>query len=266
MAAQLQQEYDRTVATERNGSTDQPMGRHGDSPSRGRRASSHSAEAPPPLPSRNGRPQKRKGPAGRSGPAVPVQRVNGGASKSSEAPSPPRGQSPEHQSSPLNETAEASPSDQADRLREEGAAVHLYTVVGSIIPNLDWAMFRSYVEKWIQDAGDPTDPVERVMLESLLLTHHCAGQWATKASMATDPTIQAAFGCVATKLLAETRKSGMAIQEYRSHRIPLREPLSPAVDPTGRADGAEKNSAETPPPTLSDQVSKEKNASHRSGK
>ena len=51
---------------------------------------------------------------------------------------------------------------------------------------------QKFFTNFLKEAGDPTDPVERMLLESFALAHHCAGNWSTQADRA--PRQFAAFG------------------------------------------------------------------------
>ena len=51
---------------------------------------------------------------------------------------------------------------------------------------------QKFFANFLNEAGDPSDPVERMLLESFALAHHFAGNWSTQADRAdrTSPTIR----------------------------------------------------------------------------
>jgi len=66
--------------------------------------------------------------------------------------------------------------------------------------------------------GSPTDPVERMLAEQLALAHHAVGRLlACGASRAADPEVTACHASAA-RLMAEFRRTALALMAYRGLR------------------------------------------------
>ena len=63
--------------------------------------------------------------------------------------------------------------------------------------------------------GNPTDPVERMMVENLTLANHSIGRLMVKAATANNLEQAAMYQSSATKLLAEFRRLALSIKKYR---------------------------------------------------
>jgi hypothetical protein len=75
--------------------------------------------------------------------------------------------------------------------------------------------FRLFLDKLMRDAGDPQDPVERMLLEQLTLAHFRAAQLQSEAEGAKAvEAIELRERC-SIALMAETRKMALALAEYR---------------------------------------------------
>jgi len=91
--------------------------------------------------------------------------------------------------------------------------------------------YRAFLDRIFADAGSPSDPVEVMLLEQLVLAHLRAGQLQAQAGMAEGLEAVRLYNAAAARLLAEFRKTALALKSYRE---------APA-----RRDRA---GAETPPP------------------
>ena|GEM_PF-2307198 len=67
----------------------------------------------------------------------------------------------------------------------------------------------------IADAGAPTDPVERMMIEQLQLCHHRLAILQAEASAAKTLEGVKIYNAAATRLMSEFRKSALALRDYR---------------------------------------------------
>ena len=84
---------------------------------------------------------------------------------------------------------------------------------------LDSRGYKVYLERLIEDAGNPADPVERMMLEQLALAHFRIGQLHVSAAQA--KTIEAAkvYTSATARLWGEYRRTALALRIYRT-RMP----------------------------------------------
>ena len=52
------------------------------------------------------------------------------------------------------------------------------------LKGIDWPAYKLYRDRLLADSGNPTDPVEVMLLEQLGLAHFCMGLMAAKATNA----------------------------------------------------------------------------------
>jgi hypothetical protein len=78
---------------------------------------------------------------------------------------------------------------------------------------------RAYLEHLVQDAGDPTDPIERMLLEQLGLAHFRIAQLHADAGRAQGVEAAKIYNSVAARLLGEFRRTALALRVYRA-RLP----------------------------------------------
>lgn len=83
--------------------------------------------------------------------------------------------------------------------------------------------YKVYLERLLQDAGNPTDPVERMMLEQLALAHFRIGQLQVSAGHAKALEATKIYNSAASRLLGEFRRTALALRVYRG-RVPEDKP------------------------------------------
>jgi hypothetical protein len=104
-----------------------------------------------------------------------------------------------------------------------------------------------YVTDLLQEAGNPSDPVERMLVEQLVLAHHKIGSLHAEAAGAKG-TAAALCNAAAARLMAEFRKSALALKTYRTSSAVLQAaPAKPAdLTMTTTANGStEQGTAES---------------------
>ena len=91
----------------------------------------------------------------------------------------------------------------------------LYASMAGVFQQMDTYAFKSYRDKLVADCGSPTDPIMVMMIEQIALAHFNIGRLQFRS--ATAGTIEAAraYGGLATQLLAEFRRSCVALQALR---------------------------------------------------
>jgi len=83
----------------------------------------------------------------------------------------------------------------------------------------DSAAYKVYLERLVADAGNPTDPVEIMLLEQLALAHFRIGQLHVTASRAQGTEATKILSGATSRMLGEFRRTALALRAYRS-RIP----------------------------------------------
>jgi hypothetical protein len=95
------------------------------------------------------------------------------------------------------------------------AAFGLDTQVGA-------AGYRGYLDGVLKDAGEPTDPIEVMMLEQLAFAHLGAAYLLGQAGRAEGLEAVALYNAAAARLLSEFRKSALVLRASRDPAPPRR--------------------------------------------
>lgn len=112
--------------------------------------------------------------------------------------------------------ATLTPQQQATSLREMSGAAFLYGTMGEMFGSaIEGAGYKAYRDSLLADAGSPTDPIEIMLVEQLILTHNALGRLQCKAANATQLEAIEIFNAAAARLSAEFRRSSLALAEYR---------------------------------------------------
>ena len=82
----------------------------------------------------------------------------------------------------------------------------------------DAAGYRAYLDKVRADAGNPTDPVEVMLLEQLVLAHLRSAQLQAQAGMAEGIEVIKILNAAAARLLGEFRLTASSLAAYRRTR------------------------------------------------
>jgi hypothetical protein len=79
----------------------------------------------------------------------------------------------------------------------------------------DLPSFKLYLDNFMQEAGASGDPLERLLLEQVLLGHHATGRLHFRAG--TSQNLEEVTACLAAvaRLMAECRRTTLALQTYR---------------------------------------------------
>jgi hypothetical protein len=73
-----------------------------------------------------------------------------------------------------------------------------------------------FLNSYLRDAGNPTDPIEIMLLEQFAMAHFRLGQLHIQADVATDAERLKILNAVAVRLLGELRRLALAIRLYRT--------------------------------------------------
>jgi hypothetical protein len=129
---------------------------------------------------------------------------------------------------------EPTAEQKAQNLRVRAVAAYLYGALAPLVGNaFDVATFQLYLEGFLAEAGAPTDPVERLLLEQLVLAHHVIGRLHVHAGSRQAIDEVKAYHAAAVRLMAEVRRTALALQSYRqaAAKQPSSEPQPrPAVN------------------------------------
>jgi hypothetical protein len=110
---------------------------------------------------------------------------------------------------------------QARAIEETSAAAVLATCLGKTFGTVfNSNAFKAYRDKMLEAAGHPTDPIEVMMVEQLLWAHHRVGDLHAQAAVATTMEAADMYSGAAVRLMAEYRKTSLALKEYRTPPAP----------------------------------------------
>jgi hypothetical protein len=82
----------------------------------------------------------------------------------------------------------------------------------------DAAGYRAFLDKVRADAGNPTDPVEVMLLEQLVLAHFRSAQLQAQAGTAEGLEAVKIYNSAAARLLSEFRLTALSLAAYRRTR------------------------------------------------
>jgi hypothetical protein len=106
----------------------------------------------------------------------------------------------------------------AAKLRDGPVILALHAVgMGRDLPIEAW---RLYLDEFVRQAGNPSDPVEKLMVEQLALAHNAITKLYVRAASAEDAaTSELCFAALA-RLAAEFRRLALALHVYRGPASP----------------------------------------------
>jgi hypothetical protein len=102
----------------------------------------------------------------------------------------------------------------AGNLRHIACAAYLCGSMAKTF-TLDGDAFKAYRDTLVMDAGNPTDPIEVMLIEQLMMAHHNVGRLHMQAAAARDPEEARICNAAAVRLMAEFRRSALALKSYR---------------------------------------------------
>ena len=109
---------------------------------------------------------------------------------------------------------------QAEHLRDIMSPVALYGSMGGSHGNmLGPDAYTKYLRDLVADCGAPRDPIERMLIEQLILAHANIGRLYVKSGIAGQHEESVAYAAAAGRLTGEFRRLSLALTEYRSRAI-----------------------------------------------
>jgi hypothetical protein len=91
----------------------------------------------------------------------------------------------------------------------------LHAAMAPTLKGIDFEAYRLYRDRLLSDAGSPTDPVEVMIIEQLGLAHFTMGLMTAKATNANNVNACGTYAVASARLMAEFRRSALALQAYR---------------------------------------------------
>lgn len=110
---------------------------------------------------------------------------------------------------------------QAKAIQETSAAAVLATCMDKDYgEDFGSCAFKAYHDNVLEAAGQPSDPIEVMLVEQLLWAHHRIGDLHTQAASAKTTEAARLFNAAAVRLMGEFRKTSLALREYRTPVVP----------------------------------------------
>lgn len=104
----------------------------------------------------------------------------------------------------------------AHNLKHSIPAAYIYATISKICgETVSCEAFREYLNKIHEEAGQSSDPIERMLIEQITLAHHNIGRLTARAAAASTPEHDAVYSTSAARLLAEFRRAVLALKKYR---------------------------------------------------
>ena len=108
------------------------------------------------------------------------------------------------------------PEQQAAILRDGSAAAYLYGVTAAVLGRgVSVPGCQLYLGDIMHETGSAADPVEQMLLEQLSLAHHAIGHLHVRAGTSQTAEAAEAYAGAAARLLAEFRRTALALKAYR---------------------------------------------------
>jgi hypothetical protein len=106
---------------------------------------------------------------------------------------------------------------QAQLLKTHAYPAFMASVVGASFAGLvESARYVAFLDQVMHDAGNPSDPIERMLVEQLSLSHLHIGLLHTKAATSRTADVAKTYLSAANRMQAEFRRDALALKELRS--------------------------------------------------
>lgn len=137
--------------------------------------------------------------------------------------SPPKssaGEGPDHAAFQASAPTKAAESTQHEPARQAAIVKHalfpsqMATAIG-LRDLFDASGYRAFLDQLVRDAGNPSDPLQVMLLQQMAMAHFRIGDLHGLAAKADDPKAVEAFNNAAGRLMAEFRRSMIALAGYR---------------------------------------------------
>ena len=119
-------------------------------------------------------------------------------------------------SGPTPDATTSKPRSGAAVVRDAVIPALLHTAMFPRGTKIDRSIVLDYRNELLHDAGDPKDPLERMLIEQAAAAHVMVFQLHAAAALADSPEAAGIFSAAATKLMAELRRTVLGIRDYRT--------------------------------------------------
>src|SRR5262245_7909909 len=108
-----------------------------------------------------------------------------------------------------------APPQKAEKLRNYAGATFLFGATAGLFGTVfDIETQRVYLDRFLEEAGSPPDPVERLLLQQIFLSHHAIGRLHVRAGSRENVDEITACLVTAARLQSEVRKTALALEKY----------------------------------------------------
>jgi hypothetical protein len=118
----------------------------------------------------------------------------------------------------------------ATQLRHAALPLFLNAGLAKALPQVDLLAYQIYRDRLLTDCGSPTDPIEVMLIEQLVLAHMNTGLLHNRASNANTIETAAVYLSAAARLTGEFRRTALALQAYRAASVRLAEMAESDLD------------------------------------
>ena len=137
----------------------------------------------------------------------------------------------------------------AGHLKESSVPLFLNATLGRAMPQADLTAYKLYRDRILADCGNPTDPVEIILVEQVLMSHLITGHLQVKGANAESVESAGVYLGAAARLTGELRRTALALQAFRLAARQLndaagRESMFPGEVVHGIEDDSAKNPAD----------------------
>ena len=144
----------------------------------------------------------------------------------------------------------------AGHLRETAVPLFLQATLRSALPQVDLVAFKLYRDQFLADCGNPTDPIEIILIEQIVMAHLITGHLQVKGAHESSAECAGVYLGAAARLTGELRRTALALQVFRATARQLKnaagtEPVIPAELVQEVESDAPKNGAGTEKETVS---------------
>ena len=131
----------------------------------------------------------------------------------------------------------AADEQHAGHLRQTVPSIFMFASLSQAFKIIDQRAYKIYRDDLLADCGNPTDPIEVMIIEQLALAHFGVGLLSCKAANAGKVEAVGVYSGAAARLMGEFRRSALALQAYRAASRQLaHDPAKDLVIPHEEAD------------------------------